>query len=352
MKTFHKAFAALSAVFILSSCSTDFDIIGPYEDHTVVFGLLDQNDTIHFLKINKAFLGDGNAFDYAAVQDSSEYVNISGVVEAWENGLLAASYPIYDTLMQNRDTGIFYFPEQTLYYFTGELNQNREYRLVLNINDGSKEVTASTELVHSFTVNALTSNPFYPFSLAYPTSSVTGVYPPYHVRFTPGVNGKRYDTWLHFYYDEYTSSGTERKNLIWKIDSYVCATDFGTGEPERDIVFNGDAFYRYVAARLDPDPNVIKRVPRQIDIEIVAASDDLYTYMKVNEPSTGLVQERPAFTNLSNAIGIFASRFTKTIRGKVLNKDSVRELCMGQFTLDLQFCTDSLPWGAEPYFCP
>lgn len=340
-----------SGVAFLNSCTTDFDIIGPYEDHTVVFCLLDQNETTHFVKINKAFLGDGNAYEYASIQDSSEYANLSGTVEAWNNGSLVATYPLQDTLIQDRDSGIFYYPEQKLYYFSATLNQTYEYRLNLNVNDGSKEVTASSELVHSFPINSLTSNPFYPFSFAYANSSVTDVYPPYHVRFTPGVNGKRYDTWLHFWYDEYTASGTERKELIWKIDTYVATTDFGT-DPERDIVFDGDAFYRYLATKISPDANVIKRVARQIDIEIVAASDDLYTYMKVNEPSTGLVQERPSFTNLSNAIGIFSSRYTKLIRGKVLNKDSMNELCLGQFTSGLQFCSDSLAWGAEAFYCP
>ncbi|MFN3342813.1 MAG: hypothetical protein ACK40M_08960, partial [Flavobacteriales bacterium] len=171
------------------------------------------------------------------------------------------------------------------------------------------------------------------------------------IRFTPGINTRRIDTWVHFWYDEYTASGTTRKKIEWKVDSYITSSTAGT-EPERVAVFAGDAFYRYVKLKIPSNANVIKRVARQMDIQFVAVSDDMYTYMKVNEPSTGIVQERPSFTNLSNAIGIFSSRYTKWVRGKVLNKDSQKELCTGQFTYDLLFCTDSLPWSGETYYCP
>ena len=38
-------------------------------------------------------------------------------------------------------------------------------------------------------------------------------------------------------------------------------------------------------------------------------SEDLYTYMSVNEPFEGIVQERPVFSNINNGVGLFSSRF-------------------------------------------
>ena len=37
--------------------------------------------------------------------------------------------------------------------------------------------------------------------------------------------------------------------------------------------------------------------------------EDLYTYMAVNEPFEGIVQERPVFTNINNGIGLFSCRY-------------------------------------------
>lgn len=347
MKTFKNILAGFAAATVLVSCFTDFDIIAPYEEHTIVFGLMDQNDNIQWIKINKSFLGDGNAYDMAAIRDSSEYDLVVGNVEAWAGGVLQATYPLRDTVVTNRDSGVFYYPEQTLYYFNATLNDAYEYRLNLQVGENGKEVSGRTNLVKNtnFTGNITA------FSFAYSTSSITGVYPPNsQVRFNTGQYGKRYDTWLHFWYDEYTASGVERKDLSWKIDNYITLSTNG-GE-NRTITFDGDAFYRYVSQQIHFDANVIKRIPRQMDIQIVAASEDLYTYMKLNEPSTGIVQEKPSFTNLTDAIGLFSSRYTKWIRGKVLNKDSMNELAMGQFTNGLQFCSDSLIWAAEPCACP
>ena len=42
-----------------------------------------------------------------------------------------------------------------------------------------------------------------------------------------------------------------------------------------------------------------------------AASQDLKTYISLNEPPTGIVQERELFTNINGGIGLFSSRYNK-----------------------------------------
>jgi len=44
---------------------------------------------------------------------------------------------------------------------------------------------------------------------------------------------------------------------------------------------------------------------------MTVGSEDLETYINVNKPITGIVQERPQFTNINNGIGLFSSRFKK-----------------------------------------
>ena len=44
---------------------------------------------------------------------------------------------------------------------------------------------------------------------------------------------------------------------------------------------------------------------------MTVGSEDLKTYRIINEEITGIVQERPQFTNINNGIGLFSSRFTK-----------------------------------------
>ena len=39
-------------------------------------------------------------------------------------------------------------------------------------------------------------------------------------------------------------------------------------------------------------------------------AQDLKTYIDVNQPFSGIVQERPVFSNIDNGVGLFSSRYT------------------------------------------
>ena len=52
-------------------------------------------------------------------------------------------------------------------------------------------------------------------------------------------------------------------------------------------------------------------------------TQDLKTYIDVNEPITGIVQERPQFTNINNGIGLFSSRYTREYVNLPLSPESL-----------------------------
>ena len=97
------------------------------------------------------------------------------------------------------------------------------------------------------------------------------------------------------------------------------------------------------------------------------AGDDLNTYMEVSAPSTGIVQEKPSFTNITNGIGIFSARYNQNAQssagfgtpppnpyapyGFKMNKATLDSLCMGQFTKTLNFCDPAVFNPADPCFC-
>ena len=64
---------AIACVF--AGCSTDLDINAPYKNVTVVYGLLDQRQEVQYVKINKAYLGEGDALVYAQIADSNEWAD-------------------------------------------------------------------------------------------------------------------------------------------------------------------------------------------------------------------------------------------------------------------------------------
>ncbi len=347
--------AAVVALFA-SSCSTDFDVNAPWEEITVTYGLLNQSETVHFVKINKTFLGDGNAYTYAQIQDSSEYANVEARVEEWLNDNKTREFTLLDTLIQNKDeNGVFYGPEQKMYYFNATLNEDAEYRLIANINEGQKEVTGQTDIVNDFSVGFPIANiPGAPaqveISLAGINSSQNGVYPSLVLRWESGENAKRYEAGIRFNYIEYTANDTTHKELLWNLGSQKTSGIDGGEGFEREVF--GEDFYKFIRDNISNNPDVIMRRVRGLDFLFTVASEDLNTYMEVNEPATGVVQEKPEFTNIGNGIGLFSSRYTKVVDNKWLDRNSLRELANGQHTASLLFCTDTIIHQAENFYCP
>jgi hypothetical protein len=335
-------------IFGFQSCSTDFDVIGEYEETTVVFGLMDQSEDLHIIKVNKSFLGPGDAANYAMIRDSSEYANVDGVVEEWLGGIKTREWIIKDTVLTDREDGAFFGPEYTAYYFIEPaLNSAAEYRLILDINEGAKEVTGSTALIGNITFQTQTTN-----------ANVIGFYngtnfSDFPIKFVNSLNGKRFDVTMRLNWIEITATDTTLKYLDWfigsetVIDSYLSQP--GIYDMQKDA--GGNSFYQFMANKLNPDPNVIKRIFKGINIMVASASQDMYTYMLVNAPSDGLIQERPQFTNINNGIGIFAAKYNRVLPRKPISKNSLQYLCKGPVTGDLGFCSDTIIYAAEDFYC-
>src|SRR5256885_621227 len=109
-------FILLPFVFI-NSCKTDFDIIAPYKETTVVYGLLDPAANVQYIKINKAFLGEGNALVMAQQRDSTNYKPGSLDVKLQEIvfGQVVKTLQLDTTTAIAKDAGIFSNPYQVLY---------------------------------------------------------------------------------------------------------------------------------------------------------------------------------------------------------------------------------------------
>jgi hypothetical protein len=211
-------FLILFATIFLTSCETEVDLNAPYKNTTVIFGLLDPDfngdnqitvqDT-QWIKINKTFLGEGDNTAYAAVRDSSEYKDadfVNKVVERLVDGEVVEEYELISTTISNRQmNGIFYGPAQTMYYFVPSapgLNQNSEYRIVLQFKDG-REVTAKTQVVSYNNFAWITPQQNATFILA--SISTAGGFnytSEVAIRWNAASNASMYDAKLRFHFIE------------------------------------------------------------------------------------------------------------------------------------------------------
>jgi hypothetical protein len=285
-------------------CSTDFDINANWKDITIVYGLLNQKDSIHYIKINKAFLGEGDILTMAQNPDSSSYGNNLEVrIDEYDGNSFQKSFYLDTTTVYNKEPGVFYYPKQILYKFVGTLNENFEYRLFIKNKLTGKEITSKTILVKNFSISS--PNTGIAFNPAYNNFS------PIKVKWYPAINGKRYQVFLRFTYSERPLAATD--SVFNSID-YNIGTIQSSSISSDDIIleYYGQSFYDFLYSKLTKD-QTLYRWASKAEVFIYVAGSELNTYMEVTEPSSSIVQEKPSYTNINGGIGIYSCRYYKSV---------------------------------------
>jgi hypothetical protein len=301
---------ALVFLPVLYSCNKKLNVNADWRDITVVYGLLSQNEDTTYIKITKAFLGEGNAMQFAKIPDSSTYPDKLDVkLQAWSGNNLVNQPYSFDTItIHTKEAGdsIFYYPSQLVYYCkTGHLNESYTYKLKITHKKTRIVDSASTTLVHSFNID--TPDPYFKQVEYIPGHN-------FEVKFDPAFGGKRYQLVIRFHYSETNSNGTVQKSYDWLVfNNYQVANPYETVTAPILKSFSSDLFYTVMKGNIKIDPNVISRTPNWVDYIFSVASEDLNTYMEVSEPSLSIIQERPSFSNIYNGIGLFSSRFVNEI---------------------------------------
>jgi len=317
--------------FLLFSCKKELNLNTDWEDVTIVYGILNQLDSAHYIKITKAFLGPGNALQYAQVADSSNYhlkLNVS--LEAWSGSNLVAIYPFDTTTIDNKDSGVFYFPNQLLYVNDSTLSPSYTYKLVINNPETGKIISSETKLVSSF----LVSKPFAFQSISYDAGKNS------KLEWTSAYGGKRYQVLVRFFYREISLTDTsqhEMKSVDWLvIPGKLSSSDEG-GE-KIEVSYPNDGFYSMLSAQIQVNPDVERVVPNNsIKYYFIVAGTDLNTYIEVSQPSSSIIQEKPTFSNIENGIGLFSSRFMQEIDSINLSQRTIDEIRSNSLTKDLGF---------------
>jgi hypothetical protein len=90
------------------------------------------------------------------------------------------------------------------------------------------------------------------------------------------------------------------------------------------LTFDGEAFFSFLRNNLEVSDKIRRIIGTYdtqqqrvecFDVLLTLGNSDLKSYIEVNSPSSGVAQERPIYTNVSNGIGLFASRGTRNLTG-------------------------------------
>lgn len=309
-------YSLLAASLFFTACETDIDINADWKDTTLVLGVFTTTDSIHYLRIHKAYLDpEKSAFEVAKIKDSLYYSSLNVTIEQVRNNVVLRTFTCEQVDTNILEPGIFAGPEAILYRFRSGtlLDSSSTYRLRIQ-TPYNTVATSSMSPVGNATSLPFGLPPGGPVPPSFPGINWSNSTPVINLR-SP-QNAKMYELTVRVFYDEWNrftvtptdTPGLQLKHVDWKAQTNQLVRNINTNE-NFQIRVNGRNMFAYMNSVIPVNPDVNRRVRGTLFI-FDFADDNLNTFLSVNRPSASVVDVRPTFTNIENGLGIFASRRT------------------------------------------
>jgi len=318
---FMLAFAAL-----FNACKNELNILAPYKESVSVYAILNPQENRQFVRINKIFLGEGNAYQMAQVNDSINYKkgDLTVTLERYDNGVLALTTVgnptkkqiiLNDTVIQTQ-SGMFN-TNQRLFYTDDKLYTFGDYKLTITNNKTGNVFTSKGLIIDSVKPYSFPplAPPYYP--VAYNPSNPSSYYIDYSIptvnrtiRFNSIVNARDYDIVMRFHYADSLATGALVPKYVDFNFPTVSSNDLNGGE-QLTVNFNSGDFYAFLVGKLNADEpsNLLFRKIIKMDYIVTAAAQDFSDFLKISAPSTSVAQDKPVYSNIDGGgFGIFSSR--------------------------------------------
>ena len=364
--------------FTLSSCKNDLDVLAPGEESVSVYGIINPNQSVQNIRINKVYLSDGDAL---AAGQNGETINygpgelrvslqrfINGsttpTVTSVGTGTIAAKKEIVLTETVVTTAGGNFSTQQRIWQTTDKLYNSGEYKLTIkNINTG-KEFTAQTIVVDSVRPNSV--KPFIYHPTLYPMHGnyvVTGspvtqqvAYIDYSIltatqfiKFKSIANAKLYSVVMRFHYiDSLIGGGTVNSYADYTFPNQKSSSING-GE-DMEVSFSANDFYVVVGSDMQKksSANIKNRRSHYMEYIVMAGAETLNTFLQVNEPSNSIAQDKPYYTNINGGVGVFSASSRSIITHDLWN-DFIDKIACHPSTNPYGFCNSS---GVKTGVCP
>ena len=307
---------------VLASCSTDVELYADYQEIPVVYGLIDAQADTNYIKITKAFCGTNdnpvNALEAALVYDSSNY---AGKLDAYfvelkstqEGPFLPTGRQFFldTTTIHNKEEGLFYSPDQLLYYTTERFNTNTEtdkyhYKLYV-ITPDFDTVAAETSIVGG--------------DVQVFASQVTFQPPPFNSEsrfmFRSTEEAVLYEIGMQFnYLESHPGEPMVKKQVSWSYRPRSLA-EYEKVEGTDDyywMYYTTTTLFNYLEKAIGSDtvwdvnhPNVTRYIDDFV-IFIAAAGRDFYAYYQFLQTTQNSLSLSTEYNNIEGGFGLLSSR--------------------------------------------
>ncbi len=346
----------LSLIIAFSSCNSDFDVNDKWQDAPAIFCILDKSQDMQYVKVNKCFIGNLPASEMASVSDSLFYdCDVQVKLHKMQGNSVLKTWNFRPVDSIPKESGYFASDRNTIWVGKPELADGFTYELEVNIDNGRIIAKGSTGIIDGCRISVPDRRAKKMELSRYNNDC--------NIKYAPGKNANLQEVNVTFNYLEVKTNGdTESKSIqVYNNQSYRVSNDSYT---QIEQAFSVASFYSSLAAQINADDETVVRrlVKMDPDIDkeqaltfaVSTADENLYTYMQVTKPSSGIAQDRPIFTNITidenskmpggKAYGLVASRLTVSV-SMSLGSETLDSIARGIHTKQLKF----QPWTDNYY---
>ncbi|MDX2174082.1 MAG: hypothetical protein SFY56_13345 [Bacteroidota bacterium] len=378
---FYIGIVSLIIILYFTACKNKLNINAPYKEFPSIYAVLNPQEPIQIIRVNKVFLGEGDANDMAKVADSVNYQpgDLQITLERYKNGILdsacknsaSKTLTFHDSLITT-NPGTFN-TNQRVYVCNDKLFNSGEYHLTiknLKTNNSFTSKANPVDVVRQDQSTSYTPN-FYPAPTCntYPNCpdyidySKTGVLtftykiPDFFTSKLIKINQVKMR--LHFYDSLFDNS------KIYRYVDYPFSNQLSKNAPTNasNVNYNGRLDLQFRSselfsgfgielAKMGLTNNIYGRRVYKIEYFIYCSTQEYADYLEYTAPSLSLAQQKPLYSNFYNgdALGIFTFRSTTNFSKETANEFE-NEFAYNKNTCGYKFFVYNNPTWSTPT-CP
>jgi hypothetical protein len=327
---------------LFNRCDNTLNVTADWKEIPVVYGLLNPSASENYIRINRAYLNQsGDAVSYGKVPDSIYFEDLSVSLIEFRNGIqgnvIGLTKVDGDSIGLAKEDGIFAQSPNILYQTKYKIRASDfanlyTYELVVFNNISNNEYRAKANMVGETEILSPIRQNDPRFNIDDDTNRYI------YIIYREAAQAKMYDCVIRFRYKEYDKNNP----TIVRIDSVDWQvfksreTIRLRGYEEQQTNIRSHLFYDFLGSAIEPDAKV-ERIPIDMGFYLYGAGEDMYTYVAVNQPSIGIVQKKPEFTNVVGGLGIFSSLHIKSYEHIKIDDPMLTRLITSPRVSDLNF---------------
>lgn len=311
----NRLFLILLLPFVLLSCKADFSPNADWKEVPSVYCVLDQDDSISYVRVQKCYLGSGNLKGYSQVADSTNYAagELSVKILVWgsasdmaRDGAIPLRTLNFDyTVLDDKSEGSFASPQQPVYCHVnaaGDLDPDNYYQLIVRKSaTGQVIARSSTWLIGDAQHDPWIDRPhptIYGRSISFRRQASC------QIEWYAFPQGRCYQFDIRYYYRNFY---LEPDSLRWVDMSLPVIT---SNLNERTLTTNLalSTFLAEIEHALANDTNTKVFVDSAL-VSLAVCNEPLNAYLNsIDMIKYASSQEQQLYSNIEGGVGVFGSR--------------------------------------------